>query len=95
MVQTRSQLAGENQDNIIPLIQGAHNENNNQAGGHTVEQHIGGNHTGYVQGHSRGERTHMTPIDSNYPSGAMSVESKRELIHLRMEKEVLMQMLKE
>ena len=37
----------------------------------------------------------MTPMDSNYPSGGMSVESEKEIIRLRMEKEVLLQMLKE
>ena len=95
MVQTRSQLVGDNPENIIPLIHGVHNENDNQAGGFSGERHAGGNQTGYGQGHSRAEPTHFTPIDSNYPNGGVSVESEKELIRLRMEKEVLLQMLKE
>ena len=88
-------MVGENPYHIIPLIQGARTDNNNLAGGLVGEQHATGTQTGYDQGHFRGERTHMTPIDSNYPSEGMSVESEKEIIRLRMEKKILMQMLKE
>ena len=49
-----------------------------------------------VQGHSRDERTHTTlPIDSNYRSREVALKTERMLAKLRLEREVLMEMLKE
>jgi len=92
MVQTRSQQIGDNLDpeNIIPLIQP--NDITNPARGLALGQHAGVTMPwGAV--HSRTHTT--TPVDSNYPSKETSFETERELARLRLERELLIEMLKE
>ena len=77
------------------LIQPTNNNGQNPAGGLVHGQHVGGTQVLCSAGYSR-ERTHTTtPIDSNYPDEEVSLETERELARLKLEKELLMEMLKE
>ncbi|KAM7519048.1 hypothetical protein LguiB_018010 [Lonicera macranthoides] len=92
---TRSQQIGD--PNILPIILGTRNHDQSPAGGGTQYQLAGGTkNVNYGVGQTRAHTHKITPFNSNYHDMEVtSLSELKELACLRLEIEVLMEMLKE